>query len=225
MRVRHFVLISALLATLAVPAGASASTLIDRNATGITLKVNASGQALLSYNARGKRWNVLAWNAVNAIPPTPGKRQVDFKLDYSGGWGTYKKDVWKTFANTCAKYTGPATRVARDELHGPGRQPLGAAVVAEDAAELRPRPEPQAGRVGAPALALDGRPAGAHRQHQLGLPEVRPHLRHVHLRRQPGPRLRIDVRRQPARLVRPEPLRRHVQLGVRSSGGSGRTAS
>jgi len=113
MRVRHFVLLLILSAVL-VPAGANASTLIDRNATGITLKVNASGQALLSYNARGKRWNVLAWDAVNAIPPTPGKRQVDFKLDYSGGWGTYKKDVWKTLVNTCGPWADAVN--ARDGM-------------------------------------------------------------------------------------------------------------
>ena len=51
---------------------------------------------VVSYTARGKKWNVLAWGAVNAIAPSAGSRQVDFKLDYSGGWGTYKKDVWKT---------------------------------------------------------------------------------------------------------------------------------
>ena len=106
MRVRHFVLLTILAAVL-LPGGANASTLIDRNARGITFKVNGSGQALVSYTARGKRWNVLAWNAVNALPPTLGKRQVDFRLDYSGGWGTYKKDVWKTFANTCGTYSGP----------------------------------------------------------------------------------------------------------------------
>ena len=39
---------------------------------------------------------MLAWGAVNAVAPTAGSRQVDFRLDYSGGWGTYKKDVWKT---------------------------------------------------------------------------------------------------------------------------------
>ena len=95
MRARHLVLLPVLAALLG-PAGASASTLIDRDAKDVTLKVNDAGQALVSYTARGKRWNVLAWNAVNALPPTPGKKQVDFKLDYSGGWGTYKKDVWKT---------------------------------------------------------------------------------------------------------------------------------
>lgn len=106
MRLRHLFL-TAILAALLQPVGAHASTLIDRNATGVSLEVNDAGQALVSYTARGKRWNVLAWGAVNAIAPTPNARQVDFKLDYSGGWGTYKKDVWKTFANTCRAYTGP----------------------------------------------------------------------------------------------------------------------
>ncbi len=97
----------AVTAALAAAAPVEASTLVDRNASGIRLQVNAAGQALVSYTARGKRWNVLAWNAVNALPPAVGKRQVDFKLDYSGGWGTYKKDVWKTLANTCGPYSGP----------------------------------------------------------------------------------------------------------------------
>ena len=107
MRLRHLALVASL-GTLCIPAGANASTLIDRDARGVTLKVNSSGQALLSYSARGKHWNVLAWKAVNAIPPTLGRRQVAFKLDYSGGWGTYRRDVWKTFTNTCKTYTGPA---------------------------------------------------------------------------------------------------------------------
>ena len=90
-----------------MPATASASEIIDRNASKITLKVASNGQALVSYNARGKRWNVLAWGAVNAIEPTTTRKQVEFKLDYSGGYGTYKKDVWKTFKNACTAYDGP----------------------------------------------------------------------------------------------------------------------
>jgi len=97
----------ALFVTLLVPVGANASTLLDRNARGVTLKVNSKGQAVISYTARGKKWNVLAWGAVNAIAPSAGSRQVDFKLDYSGGWGTYKKDVWKTVKNSCGTYKGP----------------------------------------------------------------------------------------------------------------------
>jgi len=106
MRFPHLFLV-AVLAALVVPVGANASTLLDRNARGITLKVNSKGQAVVSYTARGKKWNVLAWGAVNAIAPSAGSKQVDFKLDYSGGWGTYKKDVWKTVKNSCSTYKGP----------------------------------------------------------------------------------------------------------------------
>ena len=69
--------------------------------------MNSKGQAVVSYTARGKKWNVLAWGAVNAIAPSAGSKQVDFKLDYSGGWGTYKRDVWKTVKNSCGTYNGP----------------------------------------------------------------------------------------------------------------------
>jgi len=90
-----------------VPATASASEIIDRNASKVTLKVAANGQALVSFDARGKRWNVLAWGAVNAIPSTTSREQVKFRLDYSGGYGTYKRDVWKTFKDACRPYDGP----------------------------------------------------------------------------------------------------------------------
>ena len=106
MRLRHLLLV-AIFAALVAPVGANASTLLDRNARGITLKVNSKGQAVVSDTARGKNWNVLAWGAVNAIAPSAGSKQVDFKLDYSGGWGTYKRDVWKTVKNSCGTYNGP----------------------------------------------------------------------------------------------------------------------
>ena len=89
---------------------ASASELIDRNATNVKLQVAKNGQALLSFNARGKRWNVLAWGAENAIAPTTARPQLSFRLDYSGGYGTYKRDVWKTFKNACRPYSGPALK-------------------------------------------------------------------------------------------------------------------
>jgi len=91
----------------AIPPIASASEIIDRNASNVTVKVTSNGQALVSYNARGKRWNVLAWGAVNAIHPTPLRPQVEFKIDYSGGYGTYKRDVWKTLKDACRPYDGP----------------------------------------------------------------------------------------------------------------------
>jgi hypothetical protein len=92
----------------ALAAPASASELIDRNASGVTLKVSRNGkQALLLYRARGRLQHVLAWHAKNAIAPTRGRKQVEFKLDYSGGWGTYRNNVWKTFRNFCRPYDGP----------------------------------------------------------------------------------------------------------------------
>jgi hypothetical protein len=95
-------------ASLALPATAFGSELIDRNASNIQLKVSRNGQqALLLYRARGRQQHVLAWGAKNAIAPTTARKQVKFKLDYSGGWGTYRKDVWKTFKNHCQKYDGP----------------------------------------------------------------------------------------------------------------------
>ena len=106
MRFRFLILISVSVAIVA-PGAASASELIDRNATDVKLSVSRTGQAVVSYKARGKRWNVLAWSAINAIPPTTARPQVKFRLDYSGGWGTYHRDVWKTLRNACVQYDGP----------------------------------------------------------------------------------------------------------------------
>lgn len=106
MHVRRLSILLALLALL-LPAGASASELIGRNASGVKLQVNAKGEALLSYTSLGKRWNVLAWGAVNALAPTQGKVQTSFKLDYAGGWGVYHKNVSTSFTNACRPYTGP----------------------------------------------------------------------------------------------------------------------
>ncbi len=103
----HIAVIVVAVVAFVVPATASASEIIDRNASKVTLKVAANGQALVSFDARGKRWNVLAWGAVNAIPSTTSREQVKFRLDYSGGYGTYKRDVWKTFKDACRPYDGP----------------------------------------------------------------------------------------------------------------------
>lgn len=80
---------------------ALASELIARNATNVRLQVNDVGVAMLSYRAKGKTHNVLAWGATNAAPSASPRRQVAFRLDYSGGWGAFRKPVWKTFANGC----------------------------------------------------------------------------------------------------------------------------
>ena len=91
-----------------LPPSAGASQLIDRNATGVRLQVSRSGYALLTYRAGGQLRHILAWGAVNAIAPTPGRPQVAFRLDYAGGWGAFRRELWKTFANACGRYDGPA---------------------------------------------------------------------------------------------------------------------
>ncbi|HET7129486.1 MAG TPA: hypothetical protein VFJ93_10480 [Gaiellaceae bacterium] len=97
-----FALIAAVFAS-----GASASQLIDRNAKGVRLEVNAKGEALLSYTVHGRVRHVLAWGGVNAIAPTQSRRQVALKLDYAGGWGKYRTSYWKKFKNACRPYRGP----------------------------------------------------------------------------------------------------------------------
>ncbi len=72
-------------AAVAVPV-ASASQLIDRNAKNIKLLVNNKGEALLTYTKDGKPKHVLAWGAINALPPTADANQVEFVVDYQGGW-------------------------------------------------------------------------------------------------------------------------------------------
>jgi hypothetical protein len=90
---------------------ASASNLIDRNARNVRLKVNKAGIAMLTYSKRstGRRvYHVLARGAINARRPVKGTKQVEFKLDYTGGWGYFRNaNWWKTFKNVCGPYEGP----------------------------------------------------------------------------------------------------------------------
>lgn len=94
----------AFVATL--PTAASASQMIDRNARGAKLAVNRSGVALMTYRSAGRLKHVLAWGAINARVPTRGARQVEFRIDYSGGWGSRRREVWRGFRNACGPYQG-----------------------------------------------------------------------------------------------------------------------
>ncbi len=63
----------------------------------MSLKVNAKQEAMLTYTSGGMLKHVLAWGAIDAIPPTRGRKQVAFKLDYSGGYGKYHtQHYWAT---------------------------------------------------------------------------------------------------------------------------------
>ena len=97
-----------LLVALAAPAASNASLIVGRNATQVKLQVDAQGYALVSYVSEGKPQHVLVWGAVNALPPTRGKEQVAFKIDYSGGYSALKKlAYYKTIKSVCKPYTGP----------------------------------------------------------------------------------------------------------------------
>jgi len=90
---------------------ATASKIIAGNAAQIQVAVNNRGQALVTYRDAGRLRHLLAWGASDARvrPATPdGLPQVKFSLDYSGGWRRFRRAIWKTFANACRPYDGPA---------------------------------------------------------------------------------------------------------------------
>jgi hypothetical protein len=95
-------LLAAVVAALVVPGAASASQLIDRDASQLHLLVARNGMALLQYKAHGIKRQVAVWGAINARHPNPNVAQVKFKLDYSGR--TWRKAKLK---NACRPYDGP----------------------------------------------------------------------------------------------------------------------
>ena len=105
---RLVTLVCASAVALALAGAADASQLIARNASHIKLAVNMKGTAMVTYSVRGRVTHLLAWGAVNARPrpATPGIRQVEFKVDYSGGW-KHRRMTWKHFKNRCRAYDGP----------------------------------------------------------------------------------------------------------------------
>jgi hypothetical protein len=78
-------------------AGASASELIGRDATGVRIQADAQGRALISFRSGGRSVQLLAWGAVNARPPSQSVPQVAFRLRFGGSIGP----------NVCGAYKGP----------------------------------------------------------------------------------------------------------------------
>jgi hypothetical protein len=103
----------ALVAVSAVePQQGRAAQLIGRDVHGLRLEADRGGEALLLFTAQGKPNHVLVWGALNARPPSGHVPQVQFRVDYSGGWKKYRhvglgKPYWQTFSNACRPYTGP----------------------------------------------------------------------------------------------------------------------
>jgi hypothetical protein len=92
---------------LVLAAPAAASQLVDRDAKNVRLAVNTKGEALISYSTGGRARRVLAWGGLDARHPSRGRAQVKFQLDYSGGFGKYRRDYAGSFSNGCHRYDGP----------------------------------------------------------------------------------------------------------------------
>lgn len=106
-----------------MPSVASASQLIARNTSTERLAVSAEGKALLTFHGQGRLQRVLVWGAINARMPNQSKAATELHVDYSGGWGTFGRPVWRTLRDTCGPYHGPALSfvvtacTARDGSH------------------------------------------------------------------------------------------------------------
>src|SRR5438552_4144420 len=100
-------IVLALIASMLLAPRATASDLLELNATTVSRAVNGS-TALVTYQARGATRRVLAWGAVGARTPSAATPQVRFKHDYSGGLSTQGRAVWVRFVNRCSPYDGPA---------------------------------------------------------------------------------------------------------------------
>lgn len=87
-------------AALAAVQPASASQLVARDSTDASLEVNDKGMALVTYEDKTGVHRLLAWAAVN--------EQLEFNLDYSGGWGVFRRKLWKSFNDACSRYDGPS---------------------------------------------------------------------------------------------------------------------
>ena len=98
----------ALAAALLAPAPAVASDRLDVDASNVSLAVNRSGIALVTYRARGRVVHALVWGAKDALPPSETVPQVRFRIDWTGGWADFHhRLIWKRFRNACRPYDGP----------------------------------------------------------------------------------------------------------------------
>jgi hypothetical protein len=105
---RAALLISLLAVLLAVPAADASEQFGDVNVSFLSLKVNARGEALVTYRREdGRRRDVLVWGAINAHAPDPNREQVRFRYDYTGGLDLYGARLSPRFRNRCRPYDGP----------------------------------------------------------------------------------------------------------------------
>ena len=91
------------------PATAVAGELVGSNVHSIGLIVNSRGIARVTYTTAGGRLvHLLAWGAVNALPPSRTVPQVRFSLNFAGGYGSpFGSGYWRIMRNYCRPYNGP----------------------------------------------------------------------------------------------------------------------
>jgi len=101
-------LLVVLLALLLSGSARASEPFSDRPVSAVSLAVNAGGEALVTYARPGGRVrHVLAWGAVDALPPARGVPQASFHFDYAGGWGKYHDaGYWRRFRSVCRPYKG-----------------------------------------------------------------------------------------------------------------------
>jgi hypothetical protein len=119
MFLRRMLPIAAIMAaSAAVTPAAHASLLLTRNAHTVTMAVwtrNGTQMAEATYAGGGSWHHVLAWDAVDARIPSHTRPQVAFRVDYSGGYGSFRNArLWSTIKahNQCRP--DPAVKA---ELH------------------------------------------------------------------------------------------------------------
>ncbi|MEX1357533.1 MAG: hypothetical protein WD981_02815, partial [Gaiellaceae bacterium] len=105
--VRLAVLSAALAAMFVLAAPASAAQLLARNASKVSIKVDKQARAVVYYRIGGRQKAAAVWGAINALPPSRTRKQVEFKVDYSGGFKVLGTPLAKNIRNVCGRYTGP----------------------------------------------------------------------------------------------------------------------
>ena len=77
---------------------ARGSELIGLDASGVRLAVDGSGRAWVTFTSAGVRRSAVAGGAVDALQPSPGRRQVRFRISSVGGTAP---------PSVCRPYSGP----------------------------------------------------------------------------------------------------------------------
>ena len=224
MRVRHFVTLTTL-AALLIPAGANASTMIDRNAQ--RRHVEGRRQRPGAGLVHGARQALERARVERRQRTAPHSRQETGRLQARllGRLGHVQEGRLEDLREHLRRVHRPALawRVTSCTAKDGSHWALQAWQRMLPNYGLTPSPKQAVWELrlshwtgDLPALTVNTNWAYRKFDHLFG---------NVPLRRRPRARLQVDGRRQPARLLRPQPVRRHVQLGLRRSAGSARTAS